>query len=313
MKPPTDTRACPVLMANGKPVAQKTVQAAMQGEFVNLIEFLPSLDTTCITDNHDVMEQTKPKRSTKNIDSFEVWLQAWNIYEVVVVEHNPTVYSSPSTYRQFIQSCSQKYIWSAVNIYDMHFRLKKSMTRSFEFHSVDSDLFLSVLDATAIKSAKRCFRCKAYDHMVTQKGTNFRTFDRDTQKFYHQGQEICNNWQQDRCQLPSCKRAHVCKAAVEVNLITDANSVINNNSPLINVNNLSVCLAEHPDQSFVNTIIDFAVHGVPIGYTGPREFRECVNWPSARQYRTAVEASIEKDVKKGRKLGPFATHPVRTL
>ena len=216
MKPPTDTRACPVLMANGKPVAQKTVQAAMQGEFVNLIEFLPSLDTTCITDNHDVMEQTKPKRSTKNIDSFEVWLQAWNIYEAVVVEHNPTVYSSLSTYRQFIQSCSQKYIWSAVNIYDMRFRLKKSMTRSFEFHSVDSDLFLSVLDATAIKSdAKRCFRCKAYDHMVhdcpfppvntlqksqkTQKGKNFRTFDRDTQKFYHQGQEICNNWQQDRC------------------------------------------------------------------------------------------------------------------
>ena len=75
------------------------------------------------------------------------------------------------------------------------------------------------------------------------------------------------------------------------------------------MNNLSVCLAEHPDQSFVNTIIDYAVHGVPIGYTGPREFRECVNWPSARQYRTAVEASIEKDVKKGRKLGPFATPP----
>ena len=75
------------------------------------------------------------------------------------------------------------------------------------------------------------------------------------------------------------------------------------------MNNLSVCLAEHPDQSFVNTIIDYAVHGVPISYRGPREIRECLNWPSARQYRTAVEASIEKDVKKERKLDPFATPP----
>ena len=45
----------------------------------------------------------------------------------------------------------------------------------------------------------------------TQKGKNFRTSAHDTQKFYHQEQEICNKWQQDRCQVPSCKRAHVCR------------------------------------------------------------------------------------------------------
>lgn len=48
--------------------------------------------------------------------------------------------------------------------------------------------------------------------------------------------------------------------------------------------------------------MDYSVNGVPIGYKGPRSFREHDNWPSAYKFSHAVTESIQKDIFKGRKL-----------
>ena len=78
--------------------------------------------------------------------------------------------------------------------------------------------------------------------------------------------------------------------------------------PILNLDYLERELSAHPDEHFVSTIIDHARFGAPLGYSGPRRYREFKNWPSANLHHEAIEAAISKDLARGRKLGPF-THP----
>ena len=79
--------------------------------------------------------------------------------------------------------------------------------------------------------------------------------------------------------------------------------------PKLNFNAIKDGLEDHPDKVYVRRILDYVSSGVPIGYTGPRQYREHKNWPSSYQYSKAVTESIIKDVKKGRKAGPFYSPP----
>jgi len=78
--------------------------------------------------------------------------------------------------------------------------------------------------------------------------------------------------------------------------------------PTLSASNLQAGLASHPDRNFADTLVHACTNGVDIGYTGPRSLRLSSNWPSAHQYSSAVEDSLAKDIRLGRKLGPFS-HP----
>ena len=69
----------------------------------------------------------------------------------------------------------------------------------------------------------------------------------------------------------------------------------------------------HTDRTFYNCIKQYADHGVPVGYTGERYYSEANNWPSAVKYSEAVSQSIDKDLMKGRKSGPFSEKPFSTF
>ena len=68
-------------------------------------------------------------------------------------------------------------------------------------------------------------------------------------------------------------------------------------------------LRNHPDPEYKAFILDGIRNGVSIGYVGNIQPRVRDNWPSAYIYRSAVESSIQKDLNKGRKLGPFDIPP----
>ena len=97
-----------------------------------------------------------------------------------------------------------------------------------------------------------------------------------------------------------------------MNHLANVNPVIKVNSPL-NILKLEQFLADHPDSIFKNQVLDYASNGVPIGYEGPRYYRESNNWPSAIKYSSAVSDSISKDLAKGRKAGPFEVPPFSTF
>lgn len=81
----------------------------------------------------------------------------------------------------------------------------------------------------------------------------------------------------------------------------------------LNVDMIESVLSDHPDQEFASTVIDYAKHGVPIGYEGPRTHRVSANWPSSTKFSKAVEETIRNDALKGRKIGPFAHPPFDTF
>ena len=90
---------------------------------------------------------------------------------------------------------------------------------------------------------------------------------------------------------------------------TDVPRVLQVMSP-INVNALYEGLATHPYKQFVDTIIDHALYGAPMGYSGPRNHRIHKNWPSAYKHREAVESIISRGISRGRKLGPYSHPPL---
>ena len=162
------------ILPNGNRVFNKAIQCAKKGEFVNIAEFLS------ISDHHQNSELEpsidksgnivfKQKKLVRIIDSFNKWLMAWNNYEYLLVNQNPGCYKELSMYRNFIQSCDQKFIWSAVYSYDSRFRAKLSQIPGCSYSNVDSDIYTSVFDVTAVRrDGKRCFRCKAPDHVVQE-------------------------------------------------------------------------------------------------------------------------------------------------
>ena len=78
--------------------------------------------------------------------------------------------------------------------------------------------------------------------------------------------------------------------------------------PILNHDVLAEGLSSHPDAEFVSCILDNCVNGVPIGYEGPRSFRDCRNWPSATQFHDKWSHTISNDIALSRKFGPF-DHP----
>lgn len=71
----------------------------------------------------------------------------------------------------------------------------------------------------------------------------------------------------------------------------------------------SAGLQDHPDREFVKLLLDGIVHGVDIGYKGPRIHRVHNNWPSVEEHRLELESIILQDILRGRVLGPFNAPP----
>ena len=80
-------------------------------------------------------------------------------------------------------------------------------------------------------------------------------------------------------------------------------------SPL-NYDNWEFFLSDHPDKNYVNLVLKYIKDGIPLGYTGPRSgVRICPNWASSYQLSEACFEIISKEVRLGRKIGPFQGVP----
>ena len=213
----------------------KLVTSAKTGVFVNLADYLPRVDK--VKDNDTSVEASMTlagslhfhPRNKAVLDSFHTWLSAWNIYEQVLVKFRPELYFALSDYRQLIQDCDRKYAWESVFAYDVRFRCRLAASPNpFSFGSIDSELFVTILDASAVKTSTTCFRCKSRDHKVGQcpfqahqpsvapdkTGPQSKNTERRPTRptpWYHNNQEGCNNFQFDKCRFPDCTRAHVCR------------------------------------------------------------------------------------------------------
>ena len=107
-----------------------------------------------------------PRKKGKQIDCLGMWLMAWALYEQVMVYTYPQRNSELPYYRNFIMQQDKKFIWSAVQMYDIRFCVICTH-HSCLFTTLDQAFMTTILYATVVKtSACKCFRCGGFGHLV---------------------------------------------------------------------------------------------------------------------------------------------------
>jgi hypothetical protein len=238
--PAAPTEVENVSLTNGARVTKKLVKNAKAGEFVDLNELVPSNEPSSVMES-SLDDATgnlifKKKSIKKIIDNFLTWSLARAGYEELILENNFNLYKNCCAYRLFIQKQNALYSWSAVDQYDVRFRHNLSMTRSFEFQKMDTDLGFSVFNALSVRPSQQgCFRCKSLLHHVkdcpfpetASEKTSFKKtksssgFSNSSNSgnvssrgggfSYSRGREVCFNYNSGRCSDPCPSgRMHVC-------------------------------------------------------------------------------------------------------
>lgn len=196
----------------------KTLKAALCGEYINLDDFLNNLivPNDTISDIQSYVDQSgnisyRQKYQKRRINDILTWLEAWAGYEATMISfQGPQLYSSMVSYRLKMIEFSKKYVWASVATLDMRHRASISR-KSLDFAFIDPEMITSVLDATAIRpSAQRCLRCRSYNHTVKDcpfPGESIPT-TKAKSKFAN---DICNNWNNLKCTFKTCRRQHICR------------------------------------------------------------------------------------------------------
>lgn len=195
---------------------------ARKGNYLDFAVLLAGIDGGLMDEDTVVAEKdglltVQKKKSVVTVNSFNHWLAAWNQYEFAIIQAFPELYPRFWRYREFIQKTNNKYMWPAVYRYDVQFRRRLAVGDDhFAYDRVDSDLFVTILDATAVKQPSShtngCFRCKSQFHSVKQCPFREEKKVGEEHAFAHNMQppEICRNWQFRNCYFKDCRRRHVC-------------------------------------------------------------------------------------------------------
>lgn len=210
-----------LVLANGAKISRTTKADALDGKFVDLNEFLPSISPNNEMDTIivDGTIRVKPKKTKNAIDCFDKWLTAWSGYEGLLMSARceKELYRSLNAYRLFIQNCDKKYMWQAISVYDIRHRSQLGDNQDLGIDKTDIDLFVTILDSSSLKpNAIKCHRCKSYDHVVTlcpfpEEATKTPKKKTMYKKWFHNRVEGCNNFNRGVCYASDCKRAHVCE------------------------------------------------------------------------------------------------------
>ena len=155
-------------------VSPKILADAVSGRYVDLQEFIPleffrpwdnSITMRHNTDTDTISFHQAPP--AQRIETLTDWLRAWSTYERILVNNKCSLYNALASYRELILSCSRKFQWSSVFLYDRHFRATLGAQQSFSFDVMHHDLYVTILDSSAVrKDVPRCHRCMSFDHKV---------------------------------------------------------------------------------------------------------------------------------------------------
>ena len=104
------------LIPNGVRILDSTSKLAINGEHINLTEFIPISECSMNSDLEPIVENNGnlvfcAKKLKRSIDNFNQWLAAWDNYELLMVSDQHKRYPHMAKYRSFIQKCANKFQW----------------------------------------------------------------------------------------------------------------------------------------------------------------------------------------------------------
>ena len=86
--------------------------------------------------------QFAPQQLLQNISSFSAWMEVWNIYLAILIDHAPARAPQLVTYQQIITSASNRYPLTAWLNYDVRFCISAASDLSLRWDVGLTDLWL---------------------------------------------------------------------------------------------------------------------------------------------------------------------------
>ena len=131
------------ILPGGAKISEKMSKSAIDGDFINLVDFLSSPDYKSRGDVEPILDDDgklsfRTKYNTRGIENVAQWLLALNNYEYLIVSTHPSKYAEMLRYRDFIMKCAQKFQWYAVYSYDCRFRAHVAKTSGSSLATTDT-------------------------------------------------------------------------------------------------------------------------------------------------------------------------------
>ena len=204
-------------------ITEKVVRSALQGDFVELDNFLENVSVYVESDTYQSSnndnDSTKFRRGKRTVYNFSSWSEAWEHYTRIMTNfHGIQIFNIMSRYKVKIIEWERKHVWKVLQMFDLHHRTRLAMNLSIDFMDIDVLMVNGILDRDSLKvHAQRCPWCYSYNH--TSKGCPFQGAPGSnpgaTGRTGGLGipikDQFCYAWNDYRCADPGCLRRHRCR------------------------------------------------------------------------------------------------------
>ena len=156
------------------PAPPRVKEKIISGEFVDFATLLPSAmfsgSVAADTSESLTVQLTPmgndlsvcPQPPAKKVTSFTSWMEAWNIYLAILIDHSPVQLVA---YQRIITSASAQYPLAAWLNYDIQFRTLAASDPSLHWDTRHTDLWLQCVTAASTSAIRwPCSHCGATNH-----------------------------------------------------------------------------------------------------------------------------------------------------
>ena len=159
------------------PVPPRIKERITAGEFIEFSTLLPkamfsgssdpevpkSLTVQFTPTGNDL--SLRPSQTTRKILSFASWMEAWNIYLAILIDHSPARAPQLVAYQRIITSASINYPLATWLNYDVQFRTLAASDPSLRWDIRHTDLWLQCVTSTSSPMSRwPCPYCGATTH-----------------------------------------------------------------------------------------------------------------------------------------------------
>ena len=160
------------------PIPAKIKERIIRGEYIDFTTLIPK---AMLSSNVEPEHPTSfivqlpsgsgdfslhPSAKGRKITSFSSWMEAWNVYLAIRVDHIPSCAPSLIAYQRIITSASVSYPLQSWLNYDVQFRMLAASDPSLRWDTRHPDLWLQCITPSGIQQSKRwpCPYCGATNH-----------------------------------------------------------------------------------------------------------------------------------------------------
>ena len=205
----------------------KLITKVHNGEFIDFAEILHALECEEgdeppvqleVGDGQQLTLSRKPKR--REVKDFCAWSRCFCVYASAICCRQPARGPDLFSYHYLIACASWEFLGNAWLTYDTAFRRKAAQFHISTWGERDLQLYNKVFVGVRRRNAAHCAICLSTAHSTAdcglyqggpaKKSKSAPAGPKTPGVPWHEGREVCLNWNRGKCADAGCPRAHVC-------------------------------------------------------------------------------------------------------